>query len=1162
MALRTMTAGISRTGRAQRAKAARTMQRTIGNVRAARFASLQRKVEVGPANDPAEREADHVAQRIVSGQDAGPIARAGEPETQSMRVGDEQAARAPATGEETEAPAQTARRSGDEKPAQPLRRTEEDTAQAARRQSEESDVATLRRQEDDAQRTEKETAQPARRQGGESDVATLRRQEDGGGGAEEKAWPEPAEGEVESLEESGAQDTDLESAPEAAQLLRRKSMGPEGGAIEDPALAARIDSPSGGRALPDSVRATMEPKFNRDLSGVKVHDSPQDQSDVKAINARAMAHRNHIWLGKGESVTDKKIMAHEITHTDQQGALPKRKGAARVNRHPQRVQRGFFDWVREKAAGLAARIPGYNLLTVAIGYDPIAGHSVERSATNIVRGVLTLIPVVGETLYKQLKSSGAIERAATWFNERIATLNITLGGIKALFKRAWDSISIWDGIGGAWQKIKNIFGPFLGRLLSFAKSVGKKVLEFIFEGAMAIAGPLGTKVMGVIRKAGDTIGLIFANPVGFLKNLLGAVMKGFGQFSTNILTHLKTGLMGWLFGTLGDAGLQMPEKFDLKGILSIVMQVLGISYARIRPKLVKVVGEKRVAFIEKAVEFVKILVTEGIAGVWKKMVEYIGNLKDMVIGAIQSFVVTKIITAAITKIASMFNPVGAIIQAVITVYNVVMWLIQRIKQIAAVVSSITDSIAAIAQGKIGAAANYVEQTMARTLPVIISFLAGLMGLGGVAGKIKGVIKKIQAKVDKAIDKVIGFVVKKAKALFAKVKGAAKGAVAKGKAAIAWWKSRKSFTSRKGDTHSVYFKGEGLNAKPVLASDELEIGTWLESRKKKLQKKKKFKGAVKAAYTRIKTVLLPELQQLTYPDSAAASSTASSSAGAAVRPVDVVQADLIANIQIIGVLDEPPIPRLSVNPGFSSAKANGKMSVRYLFNDSENHAQGTGTSGKEDLHGAFTEIKSLGQSIYWHRSHLVNSEWGGLAVESNLVPLPAAENTGDYKRFDREVRDLYWADPGRVIWMGFTVLRSHADDPQRKFVSNLKAEAGPMQATDSEWTVGATDAVTPYSKDIPRPVAAVQATASINSLRGKKSSRKRKREVAKANGISATLMKALADENQNTRGIANEAELFAFIDTRPGYSKQRKSKYRKRVKDSSSILYEDSSDSDS
>ena len=52
-------------------------------------------------------------------------------------------------------------------------------------------------------------------------------------------------------------------------------------------------------------------------------------------------------------------------------------------------------------------------------------------------------------------------------------------------------------------------------------------------------------------------------------------VDGLGRFVDNIATHLENGLMGWLFGALGDAGIKMPKSFDLAGIFELVMDVLA-----------------------------------------------------------------------------------------------------------------------------------------------------------------------------------------------------------------------------------------------------------------------------------------------------------------------------------------------------------------------------------------------------------------------------------------------------------------------------------------------------------------------------------------------------------------------------------------------------------
>jgi hypothetical protein len=419
-----------------------------------------------------------------------------------------------------------------------------------------------------------------------------------------------------------------------------------------------------------------------------------------------------------------------------------------------------------KLSEWARRMPGYGLLKFILGKDPFTDEPVPRTARNFVRAVLDLVPG-GDEIFANLEKSKTIERTVEWLEREVAKLDLSWEKIKALFRRAWDVLSVTDLLNplGIIDKIREIFEAPARRVVNFAGAVGKKVLEFIFEGFMALAGPIGEQIVRIFRKIGDAFHKIISDPIGFVGNLVQAVKRGFDQFSKNILEHLKAGLIGWLVGALEGAGLTLPEKWDLMGILSLVLQILGITYAKMRAKMVALIGEPRVAMIERVFEFIKLIVSKGLAAAWEKIVEAIGSFWDLVIGGIREWAVTKIVTAAVTKLVSMLNPVGALIQAIITIYNTIAFFVERIKQILALVEAIVDSIANIAAGKLADAANYVERTMARTIPVILGFLARFIGLGDVSGAIKKVITAIQAKVDQAIEKVIAWVVEKAKALF-------------------------------------------------------------------------------------------------------------------------------------------------------------------------------------------------------------------------------------------------------------------------------------------------------------------------------------------------------------------------------------------------------------
>ena len=70
-------------------------------------------------------------------------------------------------------------------------------------------------------------------------------------------------------------------------------------------------------------------------------------------------------------------------------------------------------------------------------------------------------------------------------------------------------------------------------------------------------------------------GKIIKDPIAFLGNFVNAIKGGILQFGANIAGHLKKGLQAWLLGALASGGIELPEKFDLKGIVQLLMSIFG-----------------------------------------------------------------------------------------------------------------------------------------------------------------------------------------------------------------------------------------------------------------------------------------------------------------------------------------------------------------------------------------------------------------------------------------------------------------------------------------------------------------------------------------------------------------------------------------------------------
>ena len=98
--------------------------------------------------------------------------------------------------------------------------------------------------------------------------------------------------------------------------------------------------------------------------------------------------------------------------------------------------------------------------------------------------------------------------------------------------------------------------------------------------------------------------------------------------------------------------------------------------------------------------------------------------------------------------------IGLLTGAIMAIYDIVMFFVNRGSQIIELVKAITESVKAIASGSVGAVAKTIEGALAKSVPVLIGFLASLLGIGGLVGKVQNIIKKIKTRIDKAIDKLL------------------------------------------------------------------------------------------------------------------------------------------------------------------------------------------------------------------------------------------------------------------------------------------------------------------------------------------------------------------------------------------------------------------------
>lgn len=427
---------------------------------------------------------------------------------------------------------------------------------------------------------------------------------------------------------------------------------------------------------------------------------------------------------------------------------------------------GLARWLRDAALGLPDEVnvfytQGRALFTKAMDalIDRVAALVERRLAeakAEVAAGQAQIKAYVAG-LPASLQAAGKAAESAV--NDRFKELeegieskkNELAAGLAQKYKEAFDKAD--EALKAMQDENKGLVAGFIEKL----GEVVKALMEF------------KAKLMGLLKKGAETIQLILDDPIAFLGNLIAAVKGGFNAFVGNIWTHLKAGFFKWLLGSLAAVGVALPADLSLMSVFKLVLDVLGITYPRLRAKAVKLVGETAVTVIEKLAGYVQALFSGGVAKLWEQVKADLSSLKDMVIGAIQDWLIETVVKQAVVKVVSMFNPAGAIVQAILAIYNVVMFVIEKAQQIMALVEAVINSIHAIATGAIGGAIAWIEKSLASAIPVVIGFLARLLGLSGISQKIQGFIKKVQGKVDAAIDKVIAKIVGVVKKLFGKGK---------------------------------------------------------------------------------------------------------------------------------------------------------------------------------------------------------------------------------------------------------------------------------------------------------------------------------------------------------------------------------------------------------
>lgn len=613
-----------------------------------------------------------------------------------------------------------------------------------------------------------------------------------------------------------------------------------------------------------------------------------------------------------------------------------------------------------------------------------------------------------------------------------------------------------------FDKIKSekqgLLGAALGALGAVIKTI-KQLANMLFD---------------VLAKVAHVVGKIIKDPITFLGNLVKAVGMGLSNFKDNIAQHLKKGFFEWLLGNM-PPGIVFPKVWDLPGIFTFIMQIFGLSWANIRDRAVKKMGEPVVKALETTFEIFQIIIKEGLAGLWKFIQDKIGDLKTLVIDAIMNFLIESVVKAGIMWVIGLLNPAGAFIKACKLIYDIIMFFVNNGRRIIELVNSIIDSVGLIVAGSLGQAAKMVENALARIIPIAIGFLASLLGLSGLSEKVQKIIHKIQAPVNKAIDWVLDKAIALAKKLGLdkivkkvksgvkkakdygkkKVKDAKKWAKKKVKKAKKWakkkvkdvkkkisalkdWlKAKKNFTTNNGEKHKLFFKGSATSL--YMASENPKgLEDIIEERKAKKPKPNAAQAASLASALSKKKALSSYISAEEKKSKAGGKDASTAAIQQEInKKLSEIAVDLVA-----GDVDLGKLPLSNVTYTMKDGKAGSVVALPLTKNpgNTKGSAPSARIPGWDYVEMIDWELLNPKTNQwgpkYWVKFHILNHNVHGPGVAWNLIPARGKDNTNFETKVESKMKDAVLS--GDAVYYFTANVGFYDEEPGKEYLKDFPA----------------------------------------------------------------------------------------------------------------------------
>jgi hypothetical protein len=317
------------------------------------------------------------------------------------------------------------------------------------------------------------------------------------------------------------------------------------------------------------------------------------------------------------------------------------------------------------------------------------------------------------------------------------------------------------------------------------------------------------------------------------------------------------------------------------------------------------------------------------------------------------------------------------------------------------VNSILDSIGAIARGQIGIVADKVEGALAKALPLAISFLASLLGLGGISDKIREGIEMVRKPIQKAVDFVVMGAVKGFQKLFGGAIGWVKDKAAKGKA---WVKDKataaKDWAAGKAGAlkDKITGKGDETKHKAIASKAAEEIEGPEEGPAEGGYESVRAKTEARAQAAEEK--YQPEMEEgirfrVVFDE------------GKQDKEDDEVDFKVVIapNTTVVPGKKKLKSDRPAVRPDTSwGPLINDCGSWMLAYIDPKTADFSSGTEPEEGTWPNWWEAAAPNDNTYWVRGHLLNHNIGGPGIKQNMTPITKGCNSKHHRHVEKLVKE--------------------------------------------------------------------------------------------------------------------------------------------------------------